>query len=112
MMNNGYKLIFPVVLLSSVGISSVNAADGTIIFTGAVSDQTCTVESSSANLTVDMGTISASAFTAAGDTAGASRFDISLTNCPSFTEVAARFDGVADSVNPDLIAITSTGSEA
>lgn len=105
--------LLPITIAATIGvISNANAADGTISFTGAISDQTCIVESGSTNLTVEMGTISDSAFSAAGDTAGASRFDISLESCPSFTSVAARFDGVADSDNPDLLALTDTGSAA
>lgn len=103
-------------LLSVIAIAvsfGTNAADGTVNFTGAISDQTCVVDASSANLTVDLGTITSSSFSAAGDTASASRFDISLSGCPgTFTKVAARFDGASNATNPDLLALTNTGTEA
>ena len=108
--NSQLPLLSALVMSISFGAS---ASDGTVTFTGAISDQTCVVDASSSNLTVDLGTVSSSSFSAAGDTASASRFDISLTGCPStFTKVAARFDGATDTTNPDLLALTKTGSEA
>lgn len=108
--NNRLQILAAISMSVSFG---ANASDGTVTFTGAITDQTCVVDASSANLTVDLGTIGSSSFSAAGDTAGASRFDISLTGCPgTFTKVAARFDGPTDSTNPDLLALTNTGTQA
>ncbi|WP_315708244.1 fimbrial protein [Brenneria uluponensis] len=69
-----------------------SAADGTINFNGSITDTACTVDTSSANQTVEMGTVSSSAFNGAGSTASPTRFTISLTACPD-TTAKVRFDG-------------------
>ena len=61
--------------------SSVFASDGTINFTGTVTETACTVSSST--VAVAFGTIASSSFSAAGDVAAPTQFDISLTDCPA-----------------------------
>lgn len=68
-----------------LGLASVgaHAADGTITFTGNLTAQTCTIagNSSAANFTVALPTVSASSLAAAGATAGRTPFNIALTGC-------------------------------
>lgn len=73
--------------------ASAFASDGTITFTGNISDTSCTISTS--DVTVDFGTIASSAFKAKGDTVGGRAFQLTLTNCP-FNSATVRFDGNAD----------------
>lgn len=84
------------------------AADGTINFTGSIRDTACTVNTGSATQTVNLGTVAASAFGAAGSQASARQFAITLTNCPSaVTSASIRFDGPLASGNSSLLGLTS-----
>ncbi|MBF4180645.1 fimbrial protein [Lelliottia nimipressuralis] len=96
------------VALSSVAVIGMmnvaNASDGTIHFTGNITDQTCTVDSASKDLTVALGNVAASSFTAAGDKSSPTKFELKLTDCPeSVASVAVKYDGVADSINSSLL---------
>lgn len=87
---------------------SASAADGTVNFTGNISDTTCAVDTNSSSQTVDLGTVSTNSFSAAGATASVARFSINLTGCPSsVTSSSIRFDGPAASGNSNLLALTS-----
>ncbi|HDN7459998.1 TPA: fimbrial protein [Salmonella enterica subsp. enterica serovar Eastbourne] len=96
-------------LAGGVFSTTAGAADGTIHFTGTITDQTCTVDSSSANLTVPLGNIARTALNgAAGMKAAPTRFTLTLTNCPETVKGASvKFDGLSDSTNPDLLALDS-----
>lgn len=101
-----------VVALSCVFFNAANAADGTINFTGNIIADACVVDTASKNMTVNLGDVSTTAFTAAGDKASPTRFEISLSNCPAeLTTVTARFDGRADSANTDLLALDAAGGD-
>lgn len=92
--------------------SAVNAADGTINFTGNITDAACTVDSTSASQTVNLGTVASTAFTAAGVTAAPTSFTIKLTNCPStVTAAAVKFDGTSNTTNTQILKL-STDSTA
>lgn len=77
------------------------ASDGTINFTGAIKDVTCTVTSAGTNgiSTVTLPTISQNALTAVGATAGDTNFNIELSNCAG-TGVAG--SGVAVHFEPSV----------
>lgn len=92
--------------------ATANAADGTINFTGTITDQTCTVDSGSQNLNVPLGNVAQAALNgAAGMKAAPTRFTLALTNCPgTVTGANVKFDGISDSVNQNLLALdTGTG---
>lgn len=59
------------------------AGDGTITFNGEVTDVTCDISAngSTANATVELPTVAASALSGPDQTAGATPFDISLSGC-------------------------------
>lgn len=73
--------------------ASAFASDGTITFSGTITDTSCTISTS--DVTVDFGTIAASSFAAKGDTVGGRSFQLTLTNCP-YDSATVRFDGSAD----------------
>ena len=85
------------------------AADGTIHFTGSITDQTCTVDSSSQNMNVDLGNVAQTALNgAAGMKASPTRFTLSLSDCPdTVTGANVKFDGTSDGVNQNLLALDS-----
>ncbi|BDC28495.1 Fimbria A protein precursor [Bordetella parapertussis] len=64
---------------------AAHADDGTIVITGTITDQTCTIEDPSPGYikVVHLPTISKSALKNAGDVAGRTRFDIKLKDCPT-----------------------------
>ncbi len=99
--------------IASLGLTlgmlfSINtfAADGTVQFKGAILDKACTIEAS--NVVVDFGSIVKSSLAIAGGTTSATAFNIQLKECPETIKSATiRFDGVGNSVNPDLFTITT-----
>ena len=94
-------------------INTAIAADGTINFTGNITDAACTVDSSSANQTVNLGTVSSQAFSSAGDSAAPTEFSINLTACPvSVATASVTFDGASDSSNDQLLQLTSGSTAA
>lgn len=112
MMNK--KLIVAAVLAGSAFASVAQAADGTINFTGKITDTACTVTPATATQTVALGTVSKTAFAAGtGSTASPTRFSIVLTSCPaSATNASIKFDGPTDPANSSLLAITTGGTAA
>lgn len=86
--------------------SSVMAADGTINFTGSITDQTCTVGNS---VSVNLEKVAKSALDGgSGKKAAPTPFTISLTDCPdTVTGASVTFDGTPDSVNQTLLALDS-----
>lgn len=95
-------------LFSAIISGSVSAADGTLNFTGIITDKACKVDTSSANQTVNMGSIAATSFASAGSTASAARFTINLTDCPAAaTSASVHFDGPMASGNSNLLALSS-----
>ena len=111
MMNK--KLIAIAILAGASFASVAQAADGSINFTGNITDAACTVTPATASQSVNLGTISSGVFAAAGDVAGATRFSIDLTSCPaSVTSATVIFDGPADASNSDLLAVTAGAGAA
>ena len=107
------KLIVCTLLACSAFSALSHAADGTINFTGTITDAACTVTPGTANQTVTMGTVSSTALANVGDTAAPTRFDIVLTNCPATaTSAVVKFDGPTDGNNSSLIALTSGAGTA
>lgn len=104
------KITLCACFMATAGIASyAQASDGTIHFTGSISDQTCTVDSSSQNLTVDLGKVSQTAFSGGvGVKAAPTRFTLSLSACPdTVTGASVKFDGDTDNANQNLLALDS-----
>ncbi len=107
-----HTLTLVAVICGSV-ISAANAADGTINFTGEIIDSACTVSTTSADQTVVLGTVSNKAFSAAGDTAAATAFQIDLTDCPAtVTSATVKFDGTAYQGDNSALALTPDAGAA
>lgn len=103
-------------LLTTMGISNaVLADDGKINFTGNIIETGCEVNSSIASpLTVKLGDVAKTAFTAAGDTAANTKFTLVLTNCPETLEgkpVVVKYDGTPDATNNDYLQLTDAGND-
>ncbi|WP_423061473.1 fimbrial protein [Citrobacter portucalensis] len=83
------------------------AADGTIHFTGSISDQTCTVDSNSQDLTVDLGKVAQSALNGSkGKRVAPTQFTIKVASCPAtVTGASIKFDGNANSDDTTLLAL-------
>lgn len=90
---------------------SAFAADGTITFTGKVTDQTCTINGGTKNVAVALPTVAKGALASVGAVAGRTAFALALTNCSANTKVAAYFEpGSTVDSNGRLINSTATGS--
>ncbi|WP_312382794.1 fimbrial protein [Atlantibacter subterraneus] len=102
-------LVMTFAAAATLGISTVNAADGTINFMGEILDQACTVDIGANNtMTVDLGRVAKTSFINAGDEAAATKFVISLINCPASVNAAqVKFDGANDLSDSSLLAINS-----
>ena len=83
MRNCKHTLSALMLILSSAAATSAIAADGTITINGKITDTTCTisVNGGTNSATITLPTVSASTLAAAGATAGATPFNISLGGC-------------------------------
>ncbi|MGA5657805.1 fimbrial protein [Rahnella contaminans] len=115
-MKNTLLSLMVVAAVSGMGmISAANAADGTITFTGNITADSCTVavNGGTANATVDLGTVAASSFQAAGDLSTVKDFTLNLTACPSgVTNVSVAFDGQGDAADNTTFQNNDTGATA
>lgn len=85
-----------------------HAADGTVKFTGNIIADACTVDTASKDMTVVLGDVATTAFSAAGDKASPTKFTLNLTDCPTtVTQVSVKFDGTSDTVNSSLLKLDS-----
>ncbi|WP_025123489.1 MULTISPECIES: fimbrial protein [unclassified Serratia (in: enterobacteria)] len=87
--------------------SSVYAADGTINFTGEITDQACTVDSTSQNLQVPLGKIAASSFNGQGSYSAATNFTLKLKDCPLANTATVKFDGTSVDGDNSVLALAS-----
>ncbi|RMH90931.1 type 1 fimbrial protein [Lysobacter pythonis] len=85
------KNLLAALLLATVPVAA-SAADGTITFTGKITDKTCTISTASKNLAVALPTVSKTTLNAAGKTAGRTPFSLKLTGCTASSSVAAYFE--------------------
>ncbi len=78
-----YALSALAMVVTSAFTASAFAVDGTITINGQITDTTCTisVDGGSNDATVTLPTVSSTTLGAAGATAGATPFTISLSNC-------------------------------
>lgn len=101
--------LFSAVLGSLPGLTIASA--GSILFEGYITENACIIESNDVSQVVDLGTISTSAFSAAGQVASPTRFTISLKDCPQTVKsVSFTFNGVSDQNNPTLISLDDDSS--
>lgn len=81
------KAIASALVLGLVGFSgSAMAVDGTITINGQINANTCTIVGTNGkDVTVTLPTVSTTALTAAGQVAGATPFQLALSNCTGTT---------------------------
>lgn len=96
-----------------VSTFSASAADGTINFTGSISNQTCTIEGNTGTTakTVTMDRVAASSMAAIGQPAGRKDFSLTLTGCTG-SSALVRFEqgATVDSATGNLINQAAGGS--
>lgn len=104
------KIALIAALVAGSVMQTAQAADGTINFTGVITDEACTVDVNSVTKSVEMDTISNTAFgTTSGTTAGSKKFDLVLSSCPESAKSAnVRFDGPTHSANSDILALSAS----
>lgn len=104
------KIALSMLLMTAGSLfATAYAADGTIRFTGSITDQTCKVDTGSQSLNVDLGKVAQTALNgAAGMQASPTRFTLALSDCPeTVTGATIKFDGTSDAVNQKLLALDS-----
>lgn len=108
------KSLLAVGLFAGAMVSSAAfAADGTVNFTGAITDTACKIDTASKDQTVDLGKISAAAFNKAGSTAGAKQFILTINECPTDVKAAmVRFDGTQVPGNDAVLALNNDEGKA
>lgn len=95
-------------LLASLALQA-SAEEIQVEIKGNIIANTCTVDSASQNLTVNLGQAAASNFRDVGDTGEWKEFELTLSKCPATTTLAtATFNGQPDSAHPTKFA--NTGS--
>lgn len=93
---------------AAFSFSSAFATDGTVNFTGSVTDTACVVDMGGSNvLAVQMGKISKNSFPVAGSVAAATKFTLQLKSCPTATTATVKFDGIAAGGDNKILALTS-----
>ncbi|WP_061708445.1 fimbrial protein [Pseudenterobacter timonensis] len=96
-------------LLALLLATQAHADSVAVQIRGNILANTCSVDSASQNLTVDLGQAVASDFKDVGDTGSWKAFDLTLSKCPPTTTlVTATFNGQPDSEHPTKFA--NTGS--
>lgn len=86
------KMNLTVALLLAIAPLAASAADGTISFTGKVTDKTCTISTPGGkDFAVNLPTVSKNSLAAAGAVAGRTPFSINLSQC-SAGNVATYFE--------------------
>lgn len=97
------------ILLLAGLISLAHADDIQIQMKGNIYANTCSVDSASQDMTVDLGHAALSDFKDVGDTGAWKNFDLTLSKCPpTVTLATATFHGQADSEHPTKFASTGT----
>lgn len=106
------KKFFILCIVASLGGEGLAHADTTsynVKFTGTIISETCDVDVSSKNQSINIGTFSTSDFPTVGSTTIFKPVDISLQNCTQgISGAKVFFTGTQDSDNPDLLALEDT----
>jgi len=110
------KILVTALLASVLAAPFAHASDGTVNFSGTVTDTTCTVSVTGAATkvtTVTLQTVSATALATAGQTAGLAPFTLRLSNCSSAKTLAstsAAYFEAGPGVDPSTGYVKNTGT--
>ncbi|OAT28512.1 hypothetical protein M976_01805 [Buttiauxella ferragutiae ATCC 51602] len=104
-----FKLKLVAAALALGGMVSVaNAADGSVHFTGEITETACNVTNGAGKIIpVALGKVAKTSLATVAAKSSSVPFTIDLDNCPD-TNANIRFSGTADSVDKTLLAIDST----
>lgn len=102
------KILLASAVVTALFSASTFAADGTVNFNGEITDNACKVDIGANNtMTVNLGSVARTAFTAAGDHASATGFKLKLANCPkSVASAVVKFDGVGYDSDTSVLKLT------
>ncbi|MEL4012842.1 fimbrial protein [Dryocola clanedunensis] len=104
------------VAVAFVAFSAANAfaADGTVNFTGEITDEACVVDIGTNNtMTVDLGKVARSAFDGAGSKASATKFVLKVKDCPAtVTSASVKFDGIGYDGDDSVLKLTQDADVA
>ncbi|MTC69588.1 fimbrial protein [Providencia sp. wls1914] len=105
------NLLASLIAASSIfAVNSALAEDGTIDFTGEITDQACELAAGSDALKVNLGKVSKKALPSAGSTAAATKFTIKLINCPTtVTSASVKFDATSYPGDDSVIELKDAG---
>ncbi|WP_296247807.1 fimbrial protein [Pseudomonas sp. UBA4194] len=111
------KILIALTATAAFGATlNASAADGTINFSGEVSNQTCAIEGNTTGTTsktVTMPRVAASSLSSVGQTAGRTEFSLALTKCTGATALVRFEQGASvDAATGNLINQTADGSNA
>ena len=104
-------------LLASLIMSTAQAADGQIEFTGVVNDNACTINSQSVTQSVDMGQVRIADFpntVGALATTDGTPFSISLENCsgPTMRNATVKFSGQPAATDATILGMVGSNQVA
>lgn len=100
-----------ILVLLLAATSSSFADEIQVEMRGNILANTCSVDSASQSLSVNLGQAASSDFKDVGDTGEWKEFELTLSRCPSTTTLAtATFNGQADSSHPTKFASTGTSN--
>ncbi|WP_275075264.1 fimbrial protein [Providencia rettgeri] len=108
------NIIATLIATSSIfAMNNAFAADGTIDFTGEITDQACELATGSDVFTVNLGKVSKTALPSTGSTgstgstAAATKFTIKLKNCPqTVTSATVKFDAISYAGDNNVLELT------
>jgi major type 1 subunit fimbrin (pilin) len=102
-------LMLPV-CLPTLYVRQALAADANLNFSGMILQPSCTVDSSTANQTVTLGSVPIANFASVGSTENPTAFNLSLVNCSAGTNVTMTVAGTMDTV-PSVLQNTGTAAK-
>ncbi|WP_368540802.1 fimbrial protein [Enterobacter soli] len=106
-----YGLLMLLTMVSAASHAETRLGYWDITLKGKVLASSCDLDSSSAQQTVHLGSFASTAFKNVGDTTTDAPLDITLTNCgENIVGAKITFSGTQDADNPQLLALTDTGS--
>lgn len=110
MLNNAFAKIAVIAAIGAMSQAAL-ATDGTINFTGEITDNICSLAPESQLMTVPLGKITRNAFPTVGTGSTPAKFTINLVDCPLGSNKAkVTFSGTADSRVAELVAIDGSGT--
>ncbi len=110
MVTNMRKFLLVSLILASTASGSAFAVDATLNFTGTILPPSCTVDSSTANQTINLGTAPIVNFAAVGSTGNPQGFSLNLINCDAGANVTMTVSGTMDTV-PSVLQNTGTATQ-